>query len=139
MFDALGAHSFSRVKSTDDLVSGRKLFGNFTFQSELSPDEKNGFRALAEWDKPENGGNSDSVISQSDDAFRSSGCGAMVSKTAFPIRENCTVCGSMASRGFPSSTANRVTATSMAMNSGNARRSMAHTIRRSAAGPMTCI
>ena len=50
--------------------NGKELFGNFTFQSELSPDEKNGFRALAEWDKPENGGNSDSVISQSDDAFR---------------------------------------------------------------------
>src|SRR5215213_8454494 len=51
--------------------NGKEMFGNFTFQSEpLSSVEKNGFRALAEWDKPENGGNGDSAITQSDDVFR---------------------------------------------------------------------
>jgi hypothetical protein len=50
--------------------NGRELFGNFTFQSEpQSSIEKNGFRALAEWDKAENGGNHDSAITQNDYVF----------------------------------------------------------------------
>jgi hypothetical protein len=50
--------------------SGKELFGNFTFQTE--PPEgvgKNGFRALAEYDKPENGGNADGVIDNRDAVF----------------------------------------------------------------------
>jgi hypothetical protein len=50
--------------------SGKELFGNFTFQSEPAVGiEKNGFRALAEYDKPENGGNGDGIIDQTDDVF----------------------------------------------------------------------
>lgn len=51
--------------------NGRELFGDFTFQSEPTAAgvEKNGFRALAEWDKAENGGNNDAVITQADDVF----------------------------------------------------------------------
>lgn len=53
------------------ITNGKELFGNFTFQSEpLTNVEKNGFLALAEWDKPENGGNGDSKITKDDDVFR---------------------------------------------------------------------
>jgi hypothetical protein len=52
------------------ITNGKELFGDFTFQSEPpSGVERNGFRALAEWDKRENGGNGDGVISQSDYVF----------------------------------------------------------------------
>jgi hypothetical protein len=51
--------------------SGKELFGDVSFQSEPSSPgvERNGFLALAEWDKPENGGNGDSTISQDDYTF----------------------------------------------------------------------
>lgn len=50
--------------------SGKELFGNFTFQTEPGTDvEKNGFLALAEYDKPENGGNNDGVIDAADAVF----------------------------------------------------------------------
>jgi hypothetical protein len=52
--------------------NGTELFGEFTLQPEPQLGQrKNGFVALAEFDKPANGGNSDGVITSADTVFAS--------------------------------------------------------------------
>lgn len=52
--------------------SGREMFGNFTRQPEPpTGEEMNGFLALAEYDKPENGGNGNGKINAADSIFSS--------------------------------------------------------------------
>ena len=55
--------------SNGRIDSSREMFGNMTEQA--AADEPNGFLALAEFDKAENGGNADNKINSSDRIFES--------------------------------------------------------------------
>lgn len=52
-----------------EIDNGKELFGNYTPQTITS--KMNGFTALAEYDKPEKGGNNDGVINAVDNIFAS--------------------------------------------------------------------
>lgn len=57
-------------RNGNDLIdSGAELFGNFTDQPTLKEKGKNGFLALAEYDKPASGGNQDGAIDNQDAVF----------------------------------------------------------------------
>lgn len=61
-------NAFLALPESDGQVhSGKDLFGNYTAQA-LSA-HPNGFLALAEYDKPENGGNGDGIIDERDQLF----------------------------------------------------------------------
>jgi hypothetical protein len=63
-------NAFLALPDSDGLVhSGKQLFGNFTPQPPSQ--DPNGFRALAVYDLPENGGNGDGVIDSRDLVFSS--------------------------------------------------------------------
>ncbi|HKF20544.1 MAG TPA: hypothetical protein VKE93_03180 [Candidatus Angelobacter sp.] len=61
-------NAFLALPGSDGLVhSGKELFGNFTSQPQSA--HPNGFIALAQFDKPENGGNGDGIIDEKDEVF----------------------------------------------------------------------
>src|SRR5437660_8796393 len=66
---AAGSHNaFLALPEPHRLVhNGKQLFGNFTPQPNTAA--PNGFHALAEYDKPENGGTGDGVIDEHDTVF----------------------------------------------------------------------
>lgn len=60
--------AFLALPGSDGLIhSGKELFGNFTQQPQSQ--DPNGFRALAVYDLPENGGNADGIIDAKDAIF----------------------------------------------------------------------
>lgn len=63
-------NAFLALPSSDGLVhDGKQLFGNYTPQPQST--DPNGFRALAVYDLPENGGNGDGIIDAHDRIFSS--------------------------------------------------------------------
>jgi hypothetical protein len=119
--------------------SGRELFGNITSQGDPPPgEERNGFLALAEYDKIMNGGNNDGKINHNDAVFDRLRLWQDTNHNGISESCECSRCPTWVCGRSIWITGNRGGRTSSATGSNTAQRYATRRTHSSAAGPGMC-